>query len=252
MDEHRWGKDNSSKSNEKYFLEGAHSRTFEFFHAFSVFFEMIKGFRKLHFIGPCVTIFGSARFGKDHQYYQMAELCSKELARLGFGIMTGGGPGIMEAANKGAKESGALSVGCNISLPREQRHNSYLDIWVEFKYFMVRKFMLAKYSYGFIIFPGGFGTLDEFFEVLTLIQTKKMKNFPIVLMGTDYWKCLKELIEKTLIAHQTIDPSDLKYLFFTDSPDEAANFVQDVALKQFNLKYRRVMTPKRILGEKVR
>jgi uncharacterized protein (TIGR00730 family) len=246
----RWGKDYQNGGEERYFLEGAHSRTFEFFHAFSVFFEMIKGFRKLHFIGPCVTVFGSARFDENHLYYQLARKTSQELARLGFGVMTGGGPGIMEAANRGAKENGALSIGCNINLPREQKHNPYLDIWVEFKYFMVRKFMLAKYSYGFIAFPGGFGTLDELFEVLTLIQTKKMKNFPIVLVGNHFWEPLKYLLEERLIRNATIDSSDMRYLFFTDSPEEAANFIQDVALKQFNLKYRKIISPKKILGEK--
>ncbi len=159
----RWGKEDSLNKTDKYFLEGSHSRSFEFFHAFSVFFEMIRGFRKLHFLGPCVTIFGSARFKEDHIYYQLAQNTAAELVRIGFGIMTGGGPGIMEAANRGGKENGGLSVGCNIVLPREQNHNNYLDLWIEFKYFMVRKFMLAKYSYGFIAFPGGFGTHDELF-----------------------------------------------------------------------------------------
>jgi uncharacterized protein (TIGR00730 family) len=246
-----WGKQTDPNEHEKIFLEGAHSRTFEFLHAFFVFFEMIKGFRKLHFIGPCITVFGSARFDQDHPYYSLARETGAELAKHGFGIMTGGGPGIMEAANRGGKENGAYSIGCNIILPREQKPNPYLDLWLEFRYFMVRKFMLAKYSYGFIALPGGFGTLDEIFEVLTLIQTKKMKNFPVVLIGQDFWAPLRDLIEKRLVATHTIDPDDTKYLFFTDSPLEAAEFVQGVALKQFNLRFKKVMRPRKILGEKL-
>jgi len=246
----RWGKEDSLNKTDKYFLEGSHSRSFEFFHAFSVFFEMIRGFRKLHFLGPCVTIFGSARFKEDHIYYQLAQNTAAELVRIGFGIMTGGGPGIMEAANRGGKENGGLSVGCNIVLPREQNHNNYLDLWIEFKYFMVRKFMLAKYSYGFIAFPGGFGTLDELFEILTLIQTKKMKNFPVVLMGTEFWAPLRDLIENRLVLHNTIDRNDTRYLFFTDSPEEAVEFIQTTALKQFNFRFKKVISPKKILGER--
>ncbi len=239
----------SGDQDEKDFLEGPHSRTFEFLHAFHVFSEMIKGFRRLNFIGPCVTVFGSARFDENHQYYVLSREMGRELVRHGFSVMTGGGPGVMEAANRGAKDLMGTSIGCNITLPREQTPNPYLDYWVEFKYFMVRKFMLAKYSYGFVAMPGGFGTLDELFTVLTLIQTGKMQNFPIVLMGTDFWQPLRSLIEERLVEAKTINADDSKYLYFTDSPKEAANFIQSVALRDFNLRLRKVRKPTKILGE---
>ena len=239
-----WGTRSRSQE-ERVFLEGPKSRSFEFLHAFSVAREMIRGFRKFHFIGPCVTIFGSARFAEDHQYYQLARVTARELVKQGFGIMTGGGPGIMEAANRGARESGGMSVGCNITLPKEQSHNAYLDLWMEFRYFMVRKFMLAKYSYGFIAMPGGFGTLDELFNVLTLIQTGKMNGFPVVLMGLEYWKPLRQLIEETLVESRTIDHQDTNYLTFTDDPEYAARFIAEVGKKKFMLKSR----PHKFLGE---
>ena len=226
-------------------MEGPRSRSFEFKHAFDVFYEMIKGFRTFHFIGPCVTVFGSARFLEDHAYYRLGFEVGQELTLKGFAVMTGGGPGIMEAANRGAKSMGGISLGCNITLPREQRPNSYLDIWVEFKYFMVRKFMLAKYSYGFVAMPGGFGTLDELFGVLTLIQTKKMKDFPVVLVGKEFWEPLRKLIEERLVEAKTINPEDTKTLYFTDSPIDAAEFIQSVATRKFELRIR----PHKILGE---
>jgi uncharacterized protein (TIGR00730 family) len=236
----------SRNQQERVFLEGPRSRSFEARHAFDVFFEMIKAFRKFHFTGPCVTVFGSARFSEDHKYYRMAFEMGQELCLKGFTVMTGGGPGIMEAANRGAKSMNGPSVGCNITLPEEQRPNPYLDVWMEFKYFMVRKFMLAKYSYGFIAFPGGFGTLDELFGVLTLIQTKKMKDFPVVLVGKDYWEPLRTLIVDRLVEAKTINPEDLKTLYFTDSPSDAAEFIQSIATHKFELKIR----PHIILGEK--
>ena len=243
-----WG--TASRNNqEQVFLEGPHSRTFEFFHAFQVFFEMIYGFRKLHFIGPCVTVFGSARFDERHPLYELARTVGQEVATRGFVVMTGGGPGIMEAANRGAKDVGGRSVGCNITLPKEQKPNAFLDRWLEFKYFMVRKFMLAKYSYGFIAMPGGFGTLDELFEVLTLIQTGKMKNFPVVLIGKEFWRPLKDLFEKRLLEAGTIDAEDVKTLLYTDSPSEAAEFISSIAKSQFNLKEKRTPRPFRSLGE---
>lgn len=239
-----WGV-KSRDQEERVFLEGPKSRSFEFLHAFSVFIEMLKGFRKFHFLGPCVTVFGSARFAEDHEYYHLARLTGQELVKKGFAVMTGGGPGIMEAANRGARDFDGRSVGCNITLPKEQHHNPYLDCWMEFRYFMVRKFMLAKYSYGFIAMPGGFGTLDELFNVLTLIQTGKMKHFPVVLMGTEYWKHLKTLIEETLVDSMTIDPDDTRYITVTDDPAYAAKFITDHAIKNYKLKVR----PHRILGE---
>lgn len=240
-----WGIGSRNQA-ERVFLEGPKSRSFEARHAFDVFFEMIKAFRKFHFIGPCVTVFGSARFSEDHRYYRSAFEMGQELSLKGFTVMTGGGPGIMEAANRGAKSMGGPSVGCNITLPKEQKPNPYLDEWMEFKYFMVRKFMLAKYSYGFVAYPGGFGTLDELFGVLTLIQTKKMKDFPVVLIGKSYWESLRILIEEKFVQEKTIHPEDVKTLYFTDSPTEAAEFIQSVATKKFELKIR----PHKILGEK--
>lgn len=240
-----WG-NTSRTEEERVFLEGPKSRSNEFYHAFQVFSEMIQGFRTFQFVGPCVTVFGSARFDEKHEYYQLAMEMGEELVRKGFTVMTGGGPGIMEAANRGAKKLGGCSVGCNITLPREQSPNVYLDVWMEFKYFMVRKFMLAKYSYGFVAMPGGFGTLDELFGVLTLIQTKKIENFPVVLVGTEFWRPLRKLIEERLVESKTINPEDTKTIFFTDSPLEAAEFIQAIATDRFQLKIR----PMKILGEK--
>jgi uncharacterized protein (TIGR00730 family) len=239
-----WGA-RSRDQEERVFLQGPKSRTFEIHHAFNVFYEMIKGFRKFHFIGPCVTVFGSARFSEEHKYYRLAFEVGQELTMKGFAVMTGGGPGTMEAANRGAKSQGGCSVGCNITLPREQKPNAYLDEWMEFKYFMVRKFMLAKYSYGFVALPGGFGTLDELFGILTLIQTKKMKNFPVVLVGLEFWEPLRKLIEEHLVEAKTIDPDDTKTLYFTDSPHEAAAFIQSTATNKFDIK----IHPHKILGE---
>lgn len=236
-DRQDWGKESPDKS-EKKLLEGPKTPVTEIFHAFKVFFEMCGAFRKLHFIGPCVTVFGSARFKEDHQYYKLAERVGQKLALNGFAVMTGGGPGIMEAANKGARSVRGMSVGCNIVLPREQKHNPYLDLWLEFKYFMVRKFMLAKFSYGFVVLPGGFGTLDELFNVLTLVQTKKMKNFPIVLIGTEFWLPLKRLIEETLIPVGTIDQADMDLILFTDEPEHAAQFIVERAFAQEWLRHR--------------
>src|SRR6187551_3409522 len=177
------------------FLEGPQNRWKELRFAVEVMFEFIKGFRALHFTGPCVTIFGSARFKEDHPYYKQTEELSARIAQLGFTIMTGGGPGIMEAANKGAKEVGGKSVGCNIVLPVEQGHNPYLDKWVNIKYFFVRKTLLIKYSYAFVVLPGGFGTLDEYFDALTLIQTKMIWEFPIVIFDKEFHKQLLEHID---------------------------------------------------------
>jgi uncharacterized protein (TIGR00730 family) len=237
-----WGA-KSRDQQEKNFLEGPQPRRYEIFHAFQVFSEMLKGLRRLSSVGPCVTVFGSARFAEDHPFYQLAREVAQELVRKGFGIMTGGGPGVMEAANRGARDLGGRSLGCNITLPREQEPNPYLDQWLEFKYFMVRKFMLAKYSYGFVALPGGFGTLDELFEVLTLIQTGKMQDFPIVLMGTDFWRPFREIIDVHLIEAGTLGSEDFKTILFTDSPTEAADFIYEVAIKRFNLRHSQKRRP---------
>lgn len=207
------------------YLKGPHSRWYELRFVIRVFFDFIRGYRKLHFLGPCVAIFGSARFKEDHAYYALAREMGKRLGQLGFGIMTGGGPGIMEAANRGARDVGAKSIGVNIVLPFEQKPNPYLDRWVEIDYFFVRKVMMFKYSFGFVIMPGGFGTIDEMFEALTLIQTKKIPWFPVVLMGTEYWKDVIEQIEK-MGKLNAISPQDDDMLLVTDNPDEAMAFLE--------------------------
>jgi uncharacterized protein (TIGR00730 family) len=172
-----------AESKERYFLEGPHSRGSELLFSLRIFYEFIRGFRVLHFIGPCVTVFGSARFKQDHPYYPLAREIGRNLASLGFAVMTGGGPGIMEAANQGAKDANGISVGCNITIPVEQEPNPYLDHWVRFDHFFVRKVLFFKYSYAFVIMPGGFGTSDELFETLTLIQTGKISHFPVIIVG---------------------------------------------------------------------
>ncbi|MFN0049397.1 MAG: TIGR00730 family Rossman fold protein [Cytophagales bacterium] len=232
---------------ERTFLSGPLDRIIEFRMAFRVLFEFIRGFRKLHFVGPCITVFGSARFKEGHKYYEMAREMGAKISKSGFSVMTGGGPGIMEAANRGAKEAGGKSVGCNIILPFEQNPNPYLDIWVDIRYFFVRKVFLLKYSYGFVVMPGGFGTLDEFFEALTLIQTKKIENFPVVLMGKDFYQPLVDMALK--MRHEgTISSSDLKLVFLTDSVDDAVAYIETHTLKSPKYRLRKIkkMT---ILGE---
>ncbi len=224
---------NKTKSDIK-FLEGPQSRWKEFKLIFEVFIEFIRGFRALHFVGPCVTIFGSARFKDGHPYYEATEELSGRIAQLGFTIMTGGGPGVMEAANKGAREVGGRSVGCNIVLPHEQAPNPYLDKWVNIKFFFVRKTLLIKYSYAFVVMPGGFGTLDEFFEALTLIQTKKIEQFPVVIFDRAFHKDLIEHVE-FMKTKGTISPEDEKLLLVTDSVDEAVDFIRANAIDKFKL-----------------
>ncbi|SKA92346.1 hypothetical protein SAMN02745166_01883 [Prosthecobacter debontii] len=215
-------------------LQGPNHRLTELKLLYEVLRDFMRGFRSLHFVGPCITVFGSARFEETHPYYQLARKVSAAVSRLGFTIMTGGGPGIMEAANRGAKDVNGRSVGCNIELPFEQSHNPYLDRWVTMKYFFVRKVLLMKYSYGFIIMPGGFGTLDEAFEALTLIQTKKVRNFPVVIMGSEFWGELKTMIE-SMVEKGTISPEDLDLICWTDDVDEAVRHLENRAVKQFGL-----------------
>jgi uncharacterized protein (TIGR00730 family) len=220
---------------DRQFMQGPQPRGFELASAVRIFLECIRGFRKLHFIGPCATVFGSARFHEDHPYYKLGQALGGALADVGFTVITGGGPGLMEAVNRGAKERGGNSVGCNILLPVEQKPNKYLDLWFECRYFFVRKLLLAKYSYAFVALPGGFGTLDEFFEIATLIQTAKIKRFPLVLMGSDYWAPLVDFFKNTLIARGTIAPGDLEWIQVSDSPEEIAAMIRDHGLKEFGL-----------------
>jgi len=236
----------NDKINEVYFLEGPQRRRSEFLSIFKIGWEFLKGFRTFHFLPPCVTVFGSARFKEDHPYYQLAREVSAGISRMGFTIMTGGGPGIMEAANRGAKDAGGLSVGCNIKLPHEQKPNPYLDKFVDMQYFFVRKVILLKYSYAFIVMPGGAGTMDELFETITLIQTGKIKQFPIVLMGKSYWHHLIEMLEY-MVQAGTIAPGDLDLLLITDDVDEALQHLEKQVIGQFGVK--RVKRPQWWLGE---
>lgn len=242
----RWGKVTRSPDDRR-LLAGPRSRTEELLRVVRISGEFIRGFRALHFLGPCVTVFGSARFDEQHRYYQMAREAGRAIARAGLGVMTGGGPGIMEAANRGAKDEGGLSVGCNIMLPMEQQPNAYLDKFVEFHYFFVRKVMLVKYSVAFIVCPGGFGTLDEVFETLTLIQTGKVERFPIVLMGRDFWVPLLEgFMEGRLLSERTISAEDLGLLVVTDSVDEAIECITTHCERA----WRAAPAPVGVLGEK--
>src|SRR5215217_102578 len=217
------------------FLEGPNSRFAEFCTLLRVMRDFLRGYRALHFVGPCVTVFGSARIQPDDPHYKLARKMGAAIARLGFTVMTGGGPGIMEAANRGAKEAGGRSVGCNIELPYEQAANAYLDRCVRMHYFFVRKALLVKYSYAFVVMPGGAGTLDELWNALTLIQTGKIKNFPVVIMGTDYWKELIGFIEK-MARHRMIAEADLRLIYATDSVEEAIAHIQAKAIEPFGLK----------------
>lgn len=233
---------------ERIFLEGPKSRKRELIFIVELLCEFIKGFRVFHFLGPCVTVFGSARFKEDHKYYKLARELGGRLTEIGFTVMTGGGPGIMEAANRGAKEAGGRSVGCNIELSFEQKPNPYMDKWFTFKYFFVRKVLLVKYSYAFVVMPGGAGTMDELFETLTLIQTKKISDFPVVIMGKDYWKDLTELLED-FVKYKTISPEDLKLFIMTDSVDDAIAHIEKFAIEKYKL-VRKKMSPIKLLGEK--
>ncbi|MGV3765738.1 MAG: TIGR00730 family Rossman fold protein [Chitinophagaceae bacterium] len=223
---------------EPIYLEGPKSRGYEFMFALKVFTQFIKGFRTLHFLGPCVTIFGSARFKEDHPYYEAAREFGKRMAGLGLTTMTGGGPGIMEAGNRGAFEAGGYSVGCNIVLPFEQHSNPYLHKSITFEHFFVRKVLLVKYSYAFIIMPGGFGTLDEFFETVTLIQTKSITQFPIVLYGKEYHKELMEHIH-AMAKNGTISEEDLSLVLLTDDIDEATNHISTYITGNYKVRPRR-------------
>lgn len=232
------------------FLEGPQKRAAELARATKIFFEFLRGFRALHFAGPCVTVFGSARFTDNHPYYALARQAGAELAKAGFTVMTGGGPGIMEAANRGAKEVGGRSIGCNIQLPKEQQPNLYLDQWITFRHFFVRKVMLVKYSYAFIALPGGFGTLDEIFETATLIQTAKIREFPLVLMVREFWRPLLDFLSEKMVKEKTIDQADLDRLIVTDSAQEAVEAITEVVKRHFGLTYGSRMKRRWIFGER--
>ena len=224
----------ASIKEERSFLEGPHTRRREFWFVLKVMIDFIRGFRALHFIGPCVTIFGSARLKEDNEYYKLAREMGKRVSDIGFNVMTGGGPGIMEAANRGAQEAGGNSIGCNIVLPEEQDPNPYLDKWIDIRYFFVRKVLLFKYSYAFVVMPGGVGTMDELFEAVTLIQTGKIQDFPIVLMGKEYYSPLMKQLEN-MVEDGTISRGDLDLFLFTDSVDEAVEHIRKSAVKKFGL-----------------
>ncbi|MBQ0787951.1 MAG: TIGR00730 family Rossman fold protein [Oceanihabitans sp.] len=232
---------------ESLFVRGPLSRFNELSFAFKVFLNFIKAFRKLHFIGPSVTVFGSARFTKDSEHYKNAEKIGAALAKTGFTVMTGGGPGIMEAANKGAFEAGGYSVGCNIILPFEQKPNPYLHKWINIPYFFLRKVILVKYSYGFVVMPGGFGTLDELFEALILIQTKVIQNFPVVIFDSEYHKELCHHIQ-IMAENESISPEDMKLLFVTDSVEDLIRHIELHTIKKFGLVKKQVK-PKWWFGE---
>jgi uncharacterized protein (TIGR00730 family) len=239
-----WGKVSRDQAEQR-FLAGPRSRLAEFGRVVRIAGEFIKGFRALHFLPPCVTVFGSARFREDNPWYQLARDVGAGIAKAGFTIMTGGGPGIMEAANRGARDAGGLSVGCNITLPHEQQPNPYLDRFVEFRYFFVRKVMLVKYSHAFVVMPGGFGTLDELFEAATLIQTRKIEQFPLVLMGCDYWRPLVDFIRTTMVKAGTIDPADIDRILVTDDVGIAVDHVVQGAARHLRV----VRKPNVLLGE---
>lgn len=223
---------------ETVYLDGPKPRINELKFAWSIFTEFIKAFRTLHFVGPCITVFGSARFTEENKYYIAAREFGKRIAALGFTTMTGGGPGIMEAANRGAFENGGYSIGCNIHLPFEQKENPYLHKSFTFNYFFSRKVILVKYSYAFIILPGGFGTMDELFETLTLIQTKTINDFPVVLFGKKYYEPLITYIED-MKKEKTISPQDLNLLLITDDYDEAMNHIKTYIKNNYTVKKRR-------------
>lgn len=223
---------------EQVYLEGPKSRGYELAFAWRVFWQFIKGFRTLHFVGPCITVFGSARFKEDHPCYAQARELGKRISELGFTVMTGGGPGIMEAANRGAFENGGMSVGCNIQLPFEQKANPYMQKHVTFEHFFVRKVLLVKYSYAFIIMPGGFGTMDEFFEALTLVQTKSITQFPIVLFGKEYFEPLLHM-NQWMEKQGTISKEDLNLVLITDSYDEAIEHISHYISSNYKIKPRK-------------
>lgn len=228
-----WGE--SLSESDKTLLLESRSWIRESAKVFRIMREFVGGFREFRKVGPCATVFGSARFPEGHKYYTMARAMGAGLAKNGLAVMTGGGPGIMEAANRGAFESGGKSIGCNIELPFEQAPNPYLHHWFDYRYFFVRKTMLLKYSCAFVVMPGGFGTLDEWFEAATLIQTGKVANFPLILMGKDYWKTMIEFIQNDMVDGKTISEGDSHSFLITDSVEEAIQCIVHCATNRFGI-----------------
>lgn len=232
------------------FLDGPHSRLQELKFTILTMIEFIKGFRAMHFIGPCITVFGSARFKEDHPFYALTREASSQFAKLGFTILTGGGPGLMEAANRGARDVGGRSVGCNIQLKAEQLPNPYLDKWIYVKHFFLRKVLLVKYSFAFVVMPGGFGTMDEYFEALTLIQTHKIDNFPVIIFGKEYHKALLTHMDE-MKRNSTIAAEDTALFLVTDSIEEAVQLIIEKSIKQYGLKPKNKLKPLKWLFERV-
>ncbi|HEY8920660.1 MAG TPA: TIGR00730 family Rossman fold protein [Chitinophaga sp.] len=240
--------DSFPANEEKYFLEGPRSRMHELLFAVKVLIEFIRGFRVFHFTGPCIAVFGSARVAPGSPHYETARELSAGITKLGFTVMTGGGPGIMEAANRGAQEAGGQSVGCNILLPREQQPNNYMSKHFDCRYFFVRKVLMFKYAYGFVIMPGGIGTLDEFFEALTLIQTHKILNFPVILFNKEYWEPVMPLFHR-MVEENMIEPEVLKYVLFTDSNEEALQHIKKFSVLKYRFKREKTFRKFLLLGE---
>jgi hypothetical protein len=211
---------------EKLFLAGRRNREADLVSAVRFFMEFLRGFESFDFARPCVTVFGSSRFDENHRYYQLARAIGERLAAAGYAVMTGGGSGIMEAANRGAREAGGLSLGCNIRLPREQKPNAYLDKFIEFEHFFARKVMLVKYSCAFVVMPGGFGTLDEALEIATLIQTEKLERFPLIAVGADFWDKFLEFVSEAMLKEGTIGLEEMAFIHRVDSADEVVDIVR--------------------------
>ncbi|HEX9208603.1 MAG TPA: TIGR00730 family Rossman fold protein [Steroidobacteraceae bacterium] len=215
---------------EKLFLAGRRHREADLESAVRFFLEFVRAFESFEFDAPCVTVFGSARFAEDHRYYRLAREVGAALAKAGFAVMTGGGSGIMEAANRGAKEAGGISLGCNIQLPHEQKPNRYLDKFIQFQHFFARKVMLVKYSTAFVVMPGGFGTLDEAFEIVTLMQTEKLEHFPLIAVGDDFWENFACFVRDTMLKEGTISPEDVKFIHRANTADEVIDVIREAGL----------------------
>jgi uncharacterized protein (TIGR00730 family) len=218
------------ESAEKAFLSGRRNREADLESAVRFFLEFVRAFESFDFHAPCVTVFGSARFPESHRYYQLAREVGAALAKAGFAVMTGGGGGIMEAANRGAHEAGGISVGCNIQLPREQVPNKYLDKFILFQHFFARKVMLVKYSSAFVVMPGGFGTMDEAFEIATLMQTNKIERFPLIGVGTDFWDRFAGFVRDTMLAEGTISPEDVQFMHRVDTAEDVIRIIREAGL----------------------